>query len=391
MVIQNYNVSVTYVNITEITVATETLKSENVTPSLPQGLNPNSSVTLKCSWNWTNYQNTSVRVAVRTLQGYMNYTTAATPLPVTLEITKVDFNIANTTRFEVTVRNNGVSPTYLNLTRITVAMENQTIREWNVENGTEVNPHLPYTLNKNSSETFVCPWNWTEHRDKNVTIVVYTLQGFTAQYSQITPAPIFLEIVEVNFDPRDTTSFNVTVKNSEFSTMNANITEITVTVNGISGNITGVVPSLQGGIILSPKTNQTFTCFWNWSSYSGRNATIVVQTQEGYSASDSVLLKALTITDVLFNLVDTNHFIVTVQNPTWLSFNITAISAKIKDGPFLNISDVEPDLPFILPSQKDLTFMCSCDWVAYKGEEVMITIDTSEGYTTSRTYKIPLS
>ena len=388
--VQNSASSVTYVNITKITVATETLSSENIEPSLPQGLDSGSSVTLKCSWNWTNYQNTSVTVAVHTSQGYMNHTTKVTPLPVTLEITKVDFNPANTTYFDITVRNNGSSPTYLNVTRITVTIEEQTVREWTVENGTKVDPHIPYTLNKNSSETFLCPWNWTEHRDKNVTITIYTLQGFTAQYSQVTPAPIILEITEIDFNPLNTASFNVTIKNSEFSIMNANITKISVTVNEMSENITDVVPSLQEGITLPPSANRTFMCSWNWTELTGKNITVVVQTQEGYSGySHPVLLKALTITDVLFNPVDTNHFIVTVQNPTELNFDITTISAKIKDGPLLNITDVEPDLPFLLPPNTNIIFMCSCDWASHKGEEVTITIETSEGYTTSRTYGIP--
>ena len=388
--VRNYDLSVTHVNITEISVATETLKSENIEPSLPRRLDPDSSVTLKCSWNWTNYQNTSVTVAVHTLQGYMTNTTKVTPLPVTLEITKVDFNPANTTYFDVIVRNNGVSPTYLNVTRITVTMEKQTVREWTVENGTEVDPHIPYTLNKNSSETFLCPWNWTEHRDKKVTITIYTLQGFTAQYSQVTPAPIILEITEIDFDPLNTANFNVTVKNSEFSIADANITEITVILEDeISEKINVTDPTLPK--VLNRTQSVQFNCTWSWAEYSGKNVTIVVKTQEGYSAySHSVLLKVLTITDVLFNPVDTNHFIVTVQNPTGLNFNITTISAKIKDGPLLNITDVEPDLPFLLPQNTNITFMCSCEnWTGYQGKDVTITIETSEGYTTSRVYKIP--
>jgi len=34
--------------------------------------------------------------------------------------------------------------------------------------------------------------------------------------------------------------------------MDTNVTEITVTVDGISENITNVIPSLQGGITLLP-------------------------------------------------------------------------------------------------------------------------------------------
>jgi len=216
------------------------------------------------------------------------------------------------------------------------------------------------------------------------------LRGFTAQYSQVTPAPVILEITDVAFDPLNTASFNVTVKNSEFSIMNANVTEITVTVNGISGNITGVVPSLQGGIVLSPEANRTFTCFWNWSLYSGKNATIVVQTQEGYSASHLVLLKALTITDVIFNLLDTDHFVVTIQNPTLLSFTITTMNVTVEDMASLNITAyVVPSLSFMLPSDTNILFMCSWNWSGHKGKNVTVTIETLEGYTTSYTRTIP--
>jgi len=116
-----------------------------------------------------------------------------------------------------------------------------------------------------------------------------------------------------------------------------------------------------------------------------------VKTQEGYSAySTPVPLAALTISDVHFNLLDTAHFIVTVQNPTELNFNLTTINAEIKDGPVLNITDVEPDLPFLLPPSTNITFMCSCeDWTGYQGKDVTIAIETSEGYTTSRMCKIP--
>ncbi|MGQ9461049.1 MAG: hypothetical protein ACUVRA_07455 [Candidatus Bathyarchaeaceae archaeon] len=389
MTVQNSPSSVTYVNITEVSIDREPIPPENLSISLPHALNPDESVPLKCMWNWTAYQNKSVTIAVHTLQGYVSNTTVMTPLPVTLEITKVDFNLANATRFKITVRNNDVSPTYLNLTKISVTMDQQTVREWTVENGTQVDPHLPYTLDKNFSETFVCPWNWTEHRDKNVTVTVYSLQGFTARYSRTTPAPIILEVVKVSFDPLNTASFNVTVKNSEFSTANANITEIRVTVNGISRNMTDVVPSLEGGIILSPKTNQTFTCFWNWSLYSGKNATIVVQTQEGYSASYSVLLKALTITDALFNPIDMGHFVATVQNPTWLNFTITAMNVTV-DGISENITDyVVPSLPLTLPNGTNILFMCTWNWADYQGWNVTITIETLEGYTTSYMCKIP--
>jgi len=389
MTVQNSASSVTYVNITEITVATETLKSEDIAPSLPIRLDPDSSVALKCSWNWANYQNMSVKVAVHTLQGYMNHTAKLTPLPVTLEVIKVDFDFTNTTLFDVTVRNNEVSPTYLSITSITVAIENQIVREWTVENGTEVDPHVPYTLNKNSSETFVCPWNWTEHRDKNVTVTIYTLQGFAAQYSRVTPAPVILEIPEIEFNPLDTASFIVTVENSEFSVADANITEITVILeDNISKKINLTNPALPK--VLNRTQLVQFNCTWSWAEYSGKNVTLVVQTHEGYSAhSHAVLLKALTITEVLFNPLDTDHYVVTVHNPTWLNFTITTMNVTVEGQPPLNITVVIPSLPRILTPDTNLMFMCEWNWAADQGKNVTVTVGTSEGYATSYTRRIP--
>ena len=180
------------VDITEISVTAENGFKPNIAeinPALPWTLNPSESHNFMCTWDWTQYQNTSVTVALYTSQGYMCRTTKKTPLPVNLEITDILFDVTNTTRFDVTVKNDHVSPTYLNVTEISVIVKNQTIREWTTENGTALNPPIPFTLGKNSTQTFVCPWNWAPHRDENVTVIVYTLQGFMADYTQATPPP----------------------------------------------------------------------------------------------------------------------------------------------------------------------------------------------------------
>jgi hypothetical protein len=320
----------------------------------------------------------------------MSHTAKLTPLPVTLEVTKVDFDFTNTTLFDVAVRNNEVSPTYLNITRITVTIENQTVREWTVENGTGVDPQIPYTLNKNSLETFACSWNWTEHLDKNVTVTIYTLQGLTAQYSQVTPAPVILEISEIDFDPLDTANFSVTVENSEFSVADANITEITVILgDDISKKINVTSPALPK--VLNRTQLVQFNCTWSWAEYSGKNVTLAVQTQEGYSASSHpLLLRALTITEALFNPLDNDHFVVTVHNPTWLNFTITTMNVTVEDQLPSNITGyVIPSLPRMLTPDTNLTFMCEWNWAADQGEYATIIIVTSEGYTTAYTHRIP--
>jgi len=174
MTIRNSVSSVTPVNITAVTVDSETV--QNVTPSVPYTLTPNASVALTCPLNWTEYQGKKVSVKVETSQGYAAYRTQSTPQPVVLAITDVLFNITNTTSFNVTVQNNASSPTHVNVTRITVNV-NETIQEI-----TELNVTLPYVLHPNSTVTFVCSWDWENFQGVTVTITVHTQQGFEIPY-----------------------------------------------------------------------------------------------------------------------------------------------------------------------------------------------------------------
>lgn len=391
VIVQNDITSETYVNITDITDIAVTANGikQNITEitPLPWALNPGDIRDFNCMWNWTDYQNTSVTVAAHTLQGYMSYTTKTTPLPVTLNITEILFNVTDTNHFYVNVTNNEVSPTYVNITRITTAIGNRTVQEWTVENGTNVNPHIPYSLNSSCSVAFKCPWNWTEYRDKNVTIVIGTLQGFTIRHTQVTPAPVLLNITYVSFDPIDIKHFNITVQNSEFSLTDANITDIIVTIeNEIVANLTDYLPLPQ---MLNLTDSVNFTCPWSWGEFLEENVTIVVQTVQGYSAfSDPITLVALKITDVIFNPVDVNHFLLTVENPLPSSVNITVITVTVENEPSLNVTEGVPALHFMLPSGANITFMCSWNWADSQGKEVTITVETSQGYHATYTCKI---
>lgn len=82
--IQNTDASLTYVNITELTINGETIPTENMTVngasvSFPYSLNSSESVLFRCAWNWTDYQGQTVTVAVKTLQGYMAEHVVAIP------------------------------------------------------------------------------------------------------------------------------------------------------------------------------------------------------------------------------------------------------------------------------------------------------------------------
>ena len=79
MTVQNSASSVTYVNIKSVTLNTEVV--QNLTPVLPYTLQPNASIALICSLNWTNYQGEEVTVKVETSQGYTTHYVHTIPGP----------------------------------------------------------------------------------------------------------------------------------------------------------------------------------------------------------------------------------------------------------------------------------------------------------------------
>lgn len=184
MSLQNSVSSATYVNVTAIALDGETVPPENMTLPLPHTLHSNESISLTCTWDWTDYQGKDVTIAAHTLQGYVAYHTQAAPSPVNLTITEIILNTTDTRNLNATVQNSELSPTHVDVTRITITMENGTTREV-----IEVSPPLTYTLHPNESVTFTCAWDWTDYRSKNVTVTIHTLQGYATSFTQTTPAP----------------------------------------------------------------------------------------------------------------------------------------------------------------------------------------------------------
>jgi hypothetical protein len=386
LTVQNSVTSVTHVNITGVSVDGETISAGNISISLPYPLDLNESVSFKCSWNWTDYQGENVTVAVHTLQGYAAYHTSITPKPVILSIPNILFNVTDTAHFNITVQNSEDSPTHVNITDITVTVENETFLDVPVVPP----PYLPYPLYPDDNVTFRCSWNWTDYREKNVTITLHTLQDFKVSSTQTTTARVILTVTKVLFNVSDPSYFNITVHNSEFSLENyVNITRVTVTVkNGAPENITVEPP-----VTLYANKSVTFTSPWNWSNYWNKEVSITVHA-DGYSASYiGVTPSPVIISDILFNLSDTTHFNVTVENSEFFSTYvlITNITVVLGNGTVQDVTVIAPTrLPYVLHRNELVVFVCSWDWAAYRGEIVVIKIETLEGYeATSFPYTIP--
>jgi hypothetical protein len=152
-----------------------------VTPSLPVELSIGESKTLKCIWNWADYTGQDIIVHVFVADGAGSNLEKKVPL-VKLTITNVVFNSTiSDSHFNVTVQNSASSVIDVDVSRITVNV-NETTQEINV-----TNPELPYMLNKNSTVTFMCSWNWTNYQGMTAEVTVHTQQQFKMSTSTKIP------------------------------------------------------------------------------------------------------------------------------------------------------------------------------------------------------------
>jgi len=270
-------------NITQIIVSTEdgVLHTEiDTSPPLPHKFQHKGELeTFNCFWNWANYTGETVRIIALVADGSGSAFEVETP-PVELMITAGLFYPSDTTHFNVTLYLSEDSPISVNFTRMAVTMENGTTLEI-----TEIAPSLPHLLSPNSYTAFRCSWDWTNLRGENATITVYTSQGYTASRLEHTSEPVILSIPSILFNPANTTYFNATVMNSEYSITQANVTLITVTLqNGTSLEVT-VEPSPSLPYSLSPDNTVTFKCLWDWTNHRGENVIITVETLKGYMST----------------------------------------------------------------------------------------------------------
>lgn len=176
--VQNLESSRIYVNISAIRVDADLVVQDMVTPRLPYALNlGDNPVKFQCYYNWTGVQGQNVTVRISTLQGYIAERTQILPRPVTLDISQIIFNATvSTNHFNITVFNAANSSTYVDMSKITVA----------VDQGAPVDiaPWTAYPsprLEKNASILIMCAWDWGSFQSQSskAKVMVYTYQGFT--------------------------------------------------------------------------------------------------------------------------------------------------------------------------------------------------------------------
>ena len=268
------NITIAYGNITDVIDGTLS------TPALPYLLNVNASVTLNCAWNWSaeSYRNVTTSVTAFTTEGFVSQAaTFTTPAEVAARIDQTEFDLSDTGHFTVNVTSLPYSLQPINVTEIDF-------------NNNPINISSPL-LAAGGQDAFVCAFNWSSFVGQSANITAHATynDGNNSLLLAFQTNVTYFEISNVTFSNFSIGNpyMNVTVRNSQFSGTSANITQVFIqTENGtqtIDGTIT--YPQVSPQYPLVAGTEQTITCPWNWSPYTGQDVTVVVQTADGFQSS----------------------------------------------------------------------------------------------------------
>jgi hypothetical protein len=265
------------VNVTLVDNTTLALKTFPPLNSLLFSVAPNGNLTVMCFWNWSGYRNEQVIVQAFTTQGFtVQNMTVTTPPAVIWSVNNVQFDLADLDHFIVNVTNAPVSQQEINVTGV----------DFN-QNTTSLNPVVVAPAN---SSIVVCSFNWTSFVGSSVNVTVHATYGQNETTTSQTLALPYFKVTNASFSnfPPGNPYVNITLFDSQYSPINANITQISVTANNVTSLIdeTLVVPSISSSGYLLPIGNEvTFVCPWNWSVYLGQNVTFTVQATQGPPAS----------------------------------------------------------------------------------------------------------
>jgi len=379
-------------SISEIDVFSEMIL--NVTPSLPQPLQNNGSITFICNRNWEDLRYQNATITVRTTEGYVASYTTYTLQGATLQISDVKFDYTDPSYFNLTVSSSPSSTANPILSSVNLTRANQTFSLLTIP---PLNLATIYVL---PNQTLKCLWNWNAIRSENVTINVYTKQNFTVPTETVqTPPPTVWNITEVKFDFDDPTQFSVNVTNMPCSVNGINITKIQ-----LNGTDTTLNPK---SAVLTNGNQTTFGCATNWTGFIGQSTTVTVFTADGASNSTVVTiplaqLKILGSAPIYGNLNDTTlnitspYLNVTISNSENSLLNVTISKIVLEAG---NITqDLVPTILYPkatsgiykINTNQTVTFVCYSDYTQYIVQPtitaITITIYTAQAIQASTTW-----
>lgn len=348
----------------------------NVTPSLPYVLQLNQTETFRCDYNWERHWGENVTITVDTAEGYEAvYVTNELP-GATLHLDEVKFDYADTTYFNLTITSSEYSTATAMINRVNLTLPDETTIILDTIPPLDI---IPIPIPPNESLNVKCLWNWTQnkYRNETITLRVYTKQGFIVpSKTVITPPATVWNITDAKFDLDDVEHFSVNITNTPCSLKSINVTQIR-----FNENVTETTPSSWR---ISPGEEKMFSCTFNWTSFKGREITVMVYTADGFNSSKRVLLPSvgLKIVNARFRASESGRYLdVTVENVKESLLNVTVdqIVMSLENETIYQTKG----LGIKIEAGKNLTLTFSLNWSSYENEEATIRVYTKEGFEAS--------
>jgi hypothetical protein len=386
--VRYFNASITNsassaINLTVTNIFLDTTEINNTSPKLPQVLTPTESVLVQCFANWTGNSRPTVRV--ETQEGYFAQSTQNVSASVSLLITNVKFNLTdpNADEFNITLSNSADSAATVGLTNLVLT----------TKNNTHYTRTLNFTLQKNQTATKNIMWSWKNYRNENLTLIANTTQGFISNsYVVTTPVACVFDFT-ATFNLTDSGHYSVNVTNEPCSLQTINVTQIT-----FNQNVTSQTP--QFGTISNGKTS-IFKAAWPWLSLRGRTATItvIVNNTNSLNSSRTITLPTvdLRLAAYFFNSslgipcsnVTINNTILSDRSVTISQIIFTVNGTAFKVDGSLTSPSLSPNGYSLSSGPRGVTIVCPWNWNKYANQNVVITVQTNEGFTASKTFLIP--
>jgi hypothetical protein len=359
----SYSLSGTNITSIYVTVANETslFNVTSTNPVLPVFLDPGTSVTIQCNFNWGAYAGENITVNVYPQSGTgATYTVQ----PAFVELTdNAYFNATETVEsFVMTVQNDANSA--INLTLAGVSINGTAVSDFDIT--------LPKVVNNGSSATFTCFFDWQGY--SNPDVVAETQEGYKAEVTEQINASALLLVDNVQFNETNPGLINVTILNSPGSATPVNIANITIAYGNITDVINGTLSNPALPYPLGVNASVTLNCDWNWANESYRNMTLSVTafTTQGFVSQTATFTTpaevAARVGQTEFDLGDTGHFTVNVTN---LPYSLQQINVTEID---FNNNAINISSP-LLAAGGQAAFVCEFNWSSFVGQSANITYD----------------
>jgi hypothetical protein len=359
----------------------------NVTPALPFNLSTGQSQPFQIEWNWETLTGTNATILVKTIEGFEQTYVTPNFLGAFAYVDEIKFGYNDSSYLNVTVRSAPESTSEITISKLNITLSN----------GTTITPQtdpilyaLPIKLPPNESKLIRCFWDWNAFRSESITVQVFTREGFSVQNkTATTPPSVLWNIGDIRFDVSDLEHFSLNVTNMPVSVQEINITEV-----DFNQNSTIMTPT-----IVTPGSQNTTQCMYNWTAFLGSNINITVRATYGAEQTSiwqTVQLPYFGVVNASYSNFSTGnpYLNITVYNSQYSKMNATIVQISVNVDNSTFVLDGTIAVPristqgYTIAPAEEATFTCPWDWGPYVGKDVTIFVKASNGFQVSTTLKV---